>query len=473
MILSINRKELYNDISETIRSFLPDEAVDVGEPCDLRVSVYVSDDVATAEAIYTLNGVAYKEECKMQMDETDALHEKRYIKRAGKLAVYRALCRAYNRSLPWGSLTGIRPTKMMYEGASRRELNKVYGVTDQKCDLLERIIKNQTEFIDAPADAFDIYIGIPFCKTRCVYCSFATNDATKSKLIPEYMRALVKEIRLVSEFLNRHNKKPRCLYIGGGTPTALDEENLKLLLDECKSILPSFEFTVEAGRPDTLNRKKLEIIKEAEVGRISINPQTMHEQTLNTIGRMHSVEDIISCYRMATEIGFDNINMDLIAGLPGETSSMFEESLNSIMELDPANITVHTLSVKRGSRLSENPAYYVMPSQEEVERMVSNAYLRLTGKGYEPYYLYRQKYQSGNLENVGYCRKGTECIYNIDIMEETTSIIALGAGGVSKRVYKNEGRIERCANSKSIFDYIVRIGELTSKKIGFFDDLIK
>ena len=473
MILATNHEELYNDICESIRSFFPEEVISLGVDYDLAVNINVVEGMAVAEAVYVYGDDELRHECRLSIDADDPLYIKRYVKRAGKLAVYKLLCKACNIELPWGSLTGIRPTKMIYDGTSEKDLCDLYGVSQQKCDLLTKIINNQREFIDVPRDAFDIYIGIPFCRTRCVYCSFATNDATKSKLIPQYMDALIREIREVASYLNKNGKRPRCIYIGGGTPTALDEDNLEILLNECKAFGAHLEFTVEAGRPDTLNYKKLELIKNAGASRISINPQTMHDKTLKTIGRLHSVDDIVACYEMASDLHFDSINMDMIAGLPGENAEMFAYSLNKIMEIDPTNITVHTLSLKRGSKLSENPALYAMPLEKEVEAMVSLAFSELGRAGYEPYYLYRQKYQSGNLENVGYCRKGTECIYNIDIMEETTSIIALGAGGVSKRVYKDQAKIERCANCKSIYDYIARIDELTAKKLDFFEDMIK
>ena len=469
MILTLNCEEFYNDACESIRAFYPDEVISLGGDGDIIVCAVMKGTIAYASA-----STQNKREATAEIiaDAADDISLKRALKRAIKLSLYKLLSLQNDIRLPWGSLTGIRPTKMVYDGTSYDELNTVYGVSDEKCKLLERIINNQTDFIYPPKDSIDIYIGIPFCRTRCVYCSFATNDATKSKLIPKYMDALVREIDHVAAKLKLKGITPRCLYIGGGTPTALDETNLERLLDHCSSIVPNMEFTVEAGRPDTLNKDKLNIIKNAGVNRISINPQTMNDNTLRLIGRQHTSKDIISCYEMAEQLGFASINMDLIAGLPGESVDDFNRSLNELILLDPDNITVHTLSIKRGSHISEHPEKYPMPLHDEVAQMVDGAYGRLTESKYEPYYLYRQKYQTGNLENVGYCKKGKQCVYNIDIMEETTSIIALGAGAISKRVYPDEGRIERVGNSKSIFDYMQRIDEMLLRKERLFYDVI-
>ncbi len=466
MKISLNCEEFYNDVCESIRAFYPDETITLGEG-DFEAGVIIDGEIASAFAQCKANR-AYAE---IPVSSDDVISMKRAQKRALKLAVYRLLSEIENKKLPWGSLTGIRPTKMVYDGTDYDELNNIYGVSNEKCRLLKKIIDNQTKYIDPPRNSFDIYIGIPFCRTRCVYCSFATNDATKSKLIPQYMEALVKEIQFVADLINAKGLKPRCLYIGGGTPTALDERNLELLLEQCAYIMPQTEFTVEAGRPDTLNNEKLQIIKDAGVNRISINPQTMNDQTLKLIGRQHTASDIVKCYHSAKKLGFDSINMDMIAGLPGEDFKDFSYSLDRLIGLDPENITVHTLSIKRGSQISEHPDKYPMPSQNDVSDMVEYACDQLNQCDYHPYYLYRQKYQTGNLENVGYCKANKQCVYNIDIMEETTNIIALGAGAVSKRVYPDQARIERSGNSKSIFDYMQRIDEMLNRKIQLFSDL--
>ena len=425
MILTLNYTEFYNDVCESIRAFYPDVDIVLGDDGDIAVTAKIHDGAVRSEAQSRVGEDVKVQSASLNVDVSDFLIQKRMLKRVIKLSVYKLMVDITGQNHPWGSLTGIRPTKMIYDGGlSYQELNEVYGVSKAKCALLDSIIKNQKAYIDSPEDSFDIYIGIPFCKTRCVYCSFATNDATKSKLIPQYIDTLIKEIREVSNYLLSNKKRPRCVYIGGGTPTALDEYNLERLLNECLIFDPSIEFTVEAGRPDTINKHKLQIIKNAGVDRISINPQTMHDSTLGLNGRKHSSDEIIKCFDLARSVVFNNINMDVIAGLPGENVAMLCDTLERILVLAPENVTVHTLSIKRGSYIAENPHKFPMPSQETAEAMVEKARSMLVDDGYEPYYIYRQKYQNGNLENVGYCKPEKQCVYNIDIMEETTSIIA-------------------------------------------------
>lgn len=484
MILSTNHSEFYNDLSESIRAFFPDANVVLADNADithadaetvLTVEAYIKGETAYANA--RLNNGADAADAadtpvghaELACGQGSALHVKRVLKRVSKLAVYRLLSHIENKALPWGSLTGIRPTKLIYGGTDSEELEKVYGVSADKCRLLEEIISAQKPFIHPPQRSIDVYIGIPFCRTRCVYCSFATHDATKHKLIPAYMDALERDIAAAGDMLKAKGLRPRCLYIGGGTPTALDERQFAHLLEALSVFEPEKEYTVEAGRPDTITVEKMRAMKKRGVTRISINPQTMCADTLALIGRRHSPQDIFDCFTQAKDIGFNSINADLIAGLPGENNAIFARSLKSVLELGADNITVHTLSVKNGSVISEYPQKYPMPSQEEAAAMVDTAREMLSRAGYTPYYLYRQKYQAGNLENVGYALDGKQCIYNIDIMEETVSVLALGAGAVSKRVFDGQGRIERCANSKSIYDYIQRIEEMIKRKQQLFD----
>lgn len=475
MKLFCRHTELYNDLSESIRAFLPEESVEPAEASlsDLAVTAETDGTAAKAEATYSGTAFAhYTAAAELPIKSAGELVRRRMLKRAAKLSVYRLMCKLTGRELPWGSLTGIRPTKLIYSGdVSYSELNGVYGVEQDKCLLLKDIITQQEGLIEPPERSVDIYVGIPFCRSRCVYCSFATHDATKTALVPQYMSALTREIRAVAGFLRDKGITPRCLYIGGGTPTALNEYYLEVLLRECAALCPTLEYTVEAGRPDTLNDEKLVLLKRMGVERISINPQSMQQSTLELIGRRHAAQDILLCYEKAAKIGFKVINMDVIAGLPGENAGMFSDTLKQIADLTPENITVHTLSVKRGSEINEHPDKYPMPDAAATAGMVDHARKMLSCMGYSPYYLYRQKYQTGNLENVGYCMPGKQCVYNIDIMEETTSIIALGAGAVSKRVYSREGRIERCGNSKSIFDYISRQEEMINRKLLLFQDI--
>lgn len=474
--LKSNIPEFFNDISESIRAFYSDAVILREElPADFVISVRLTQDqsaIACSAVLYSSDGLAKLCEENTQFDipaDCSFLLQKRLRKRTAKLSVFRILLKFTGIHLPWGSLTGIRPTKLIYERLSQSreqikdELQNIYGVEASKIDLLFEIVQAQKPYIAPENNAIDVYVGIPFCRTRCVYCSFASMDATKGeKLIPPYMNALVKEIQAAIELIQRMNKRVRCLYIGGGTPTALDEANFERLLLEVSALAPYKEFTVEAGRPDTITERKLELIKLSGAERISINPQSMNEKTLELIGRRHTPEDICSCFEMADKFNFKSINADIIAGLPGESIQDFNNTLKAVITLAPQNITVHTLSLKKGSALAQNKEL-MQTSETQARIMVENARETITSNGFNPYYLYRQKYQTGNLENVGYSLPGLECIYNIDIMEETTDIIALGAGGISKRIYPENGRIERAPNCKSIKDYIERIDQMISR----------
>ena len=465
MKLKTNVPEFYNDISESIRAFFDVDTIELSDDESTEATVFESVDNGVITAKASFNGILgeYSE----RMTDGDDIYVKRVKKHCAKLGMYYALKNATGRSLPWGSLTGIRPTKLLRDnGCDTRLVNEKYDLPEDKGDLLMRIIDNQREFFEPAPDEIDIYIGIPFCKTRCTYCSFSSTDSTKGeKLMIPYVDALVKEMADTAELLKSLNKRVRCLYIGGGTPTALTESLFeKMLKCAVTHFKPYMEFTVEAGRPDTITESKLLLMKEMGVDRISINPQSMNEATLKKIGRSHSPEEIEECFALARRIGFRTINADLIAGLPDETPDMFFYTLDRVLALKAENITVHTLALKRGSRMFEENASQA--SVEDVQLMVEGAQRILTDNGYEPYYLYRQKYMTGNFENIGYAQKGHTGVYNIDIMEETTDIIAMGCGAVSKRVIGD--RIERAFNFKSIYEYINRIDEAKERKIQLF-----
>lgn len=486
IFLDYNVPEFFNDISESIRAFYPHSDICLeGSGADfiLRLSLLGERNKVKCTAAFFKRGEllpAGKAECCLDApDQNDKLASKRIRKRAAKLAVFRLLSGLTDIKLPWGSLTGIRPTKLIYERAGKdkesiiSELTDIYGVDREKVLLLLRIIDAQRPYIKPEKDAVDIYVGIPFCRTRCVYCSFASIDATKGEsLIPGYMQALIREIRAMAHMIRACHKRVRCLYIGGGTPTALDDDSFEELLSELAVFMPYCEYTVEAGRPDTINFKKLELIKGAGAQRISINPQSMNARTLELIGRRHTPEEIRDCFELASTFNFKCINADIIAGLPGENLEDFKYTLEQVEKLSPQNITVHTLSVKKGSALAQNFAlnHDANISQEQAGLMVENARTVLEKDGYNPYYLYRQKYQAGNLENVGYALKGLVCVYNIDIMEETTDILALGAGGISKRIFPQNGRIERAPNCKNILDYTNRVEEMIGRKKALFEN---
>ncbi len=378
---------------------------------------------------------------------------------------------------PWGILTGIRPskiaTKLLISGMSEQAvidyfINE-YGVAKDKAQLAVAVAKAELPVRKTMyKDGVSIYIGIPFCPTRCLYCSFVTCGTRQAaKLIDKYVDMLIREIAYTAKILKDTKSRIETLYIGGGTPTTLDADILDRLIE---NIYKEFdmsdcrEFTVEAGRPDTVTREKLEVLKKHNVSRISINPQSMNKETLKLIGRAHTPKQIKEAFYLARESGFDNINMDVIAGLPCEDINMFEKTLREVEELSPENTTVHVMSIKRSSRLHEYLKDYQLPSGETVSQMVDFAYKFLSGKGKHPYYMYRQKNQLGNLENVGYAKEGFDNLYNIYIMEEIQSIISLGCGGVTKTVDRSIDRIERIFNVKEPKDYIERIDEMLTRK---------
>lgn len=393
-----------------------------------------------------------------------------------KTALYELLCEVTGRTLPWGTLTGIRPTKIpmaFYDGGHSREeaaehLRQIYKVSGEKIRLCTKVASNEKRILEGIDEerSFSLYVGIPFCPTICLYCSFSSYPLNVwAKEVDNYLEALFKEIRQVSRMVDKS-----CLttvYMGGGTPTSLNAEQMDRLLctlEENFDLDIAREFTIEAGRPDSIDMDKLRVMKGHGIERISINPQTLNQKTLDVIGRRHSVEDVERAFAMARQVGFSNINMDLILGLPGENSEDVEKTLEGVRQLAPESMTVHSLAVKRASRLNQNLELYPPAPQEEVNRMIDMAWHEAEAMGMEPYYLYRQKNMAGNLENVGYAKTGKECLYNILIMEEKQSIVAVGAGGSSKILYPAENRIERVENVKSVKDYIERIDEMIERK---------
>jgi len=403
------------------------------------------------------------------------LHRKRAARRLCKQTMY-DLCRKVTGEHPaWGSLTGIRPTHLMYEAlaqgmdmdAAAAHLVRTFDVTEEKARLLQDIVRVQNQ-LPPPDDRWmDVYIGIPFCTTRCTYCSFSSGELGKGKLVEPYLAALFREMEAGAQLLREAGKQLRAVYVGGGTPTSLNEEQLRRLLDRMMELYPNaMEYTVEAGRPDTITPGKLAAIRDAGVGRISINPQTMNDKTLRIIGRAHTAQQVEDAYAMAREAGIHHINMDVIAGLPGESLEDFARTMEAAKRLKPESLTVHTLAIKRSSRLHLENA--PLPDGETAAAMVRMGLDTAYGMGLEPYYLYRQKYMAGNQENVGYALPGHACQYNVDIMEETTHILALGAGGISKRVYPEEGHIGRAPNVSNIEQYIARVDEMTERKRELF-----
>ncbi len=409
------------------------------------------------------------------LPEIDAVKQKKQMKLMLKVSAYKVLSAYTKQQMPWGILTGIRPTKIVHqyikEGytveAIREKLLTIYQIAQDKVELMIQVAQAEADILaHNQADEINIYIGIPFCPTRCVYCSFTAYsiEAKKDRVEP-YLEALCKEISFIAEA--QKDKKIRSLYIGGGTPTSLNIVQLERLLSHIKAsfdLSKIEEYTVEAGRPDTIDREKLTMMKRMGVGRISINPQTMNQKTLDTIGRRHSVESIKEVFQIAREVGHTNINMDIILGLPGETVEDVVYTLEELKKLTPENITVHTMAIKKASRLCETKEKYQLAEVEKIYEMLACCKRETEEMGMAPYYMYRQKNMLGNFENVGYTKPGYECIYNIEIMEEKQSIIAAGAGAATKMVYEQGQHIERIPNVKSLEDYINRIDEMIARK---------
>ena len=403
---------------------------------------------------------------------------KRVVKRLCKVTLYELLKKLTGHRPPWGSLTGIRPTRLLYErldaGLTLEEaqayVETAFDVSREKADLLRRIVIEQQKLPQPSVEEADVYISIPFCRTRCAYCSFPGEAVGKGKLIPPYLDALMWEMEQGAKLMQQSNLRLRALYVGGGTPSALNEEQFERLMQHTMRLFPGArEYTVEAGRPDTITRGKLQTLKDLGVGRISINPQTMNDETLRVIGRDHTAQQAEEAFLLAREMGFDDINMDVIAGLPGENADHFAHTMDRIRALKPDSLTVHTLAIKRSSRL--NLEKTPLPEGSIAADMVRMGEETALALGLEPYYLYRQKYMAGQQQNVGFARPGKACLYNIDIMEETTSILAMGAGAISKRVFPDrELRIERAPNVTNVSVYIDRVEEMARRKEELFSE---
>ena len=380
---------------------------------------------------------------------------------------------------PWGALAGVRPTKIttkhLLEGGSAKTadwlLRDVYYVTEPRrklaidCSLSTAHAASLLEQQDV-----SLYVGIPFCPTRCAYCSFVSRTVGKrTELIEPYLQALLQELRLTGQLMEKSGRKVRTIYIGGGTPTTLSCQQMELLMqtiEECFDLSRLLEFTVEGGRPDTLNEEKLSLIARCGADRMSINPQTMIDSVLRASARPHSAQDVLRAYHQAENAGFKAINMDLIAGLPGDDPAGFRHSLDTVAELMPANITVHTLALKKDADLFQRREN--LPTAQQVTEMVAYAEEKLRGLGYRPYYLYRQKYMSGSFENVGWSRDGLDCLYNIYMMEEVHSIVSVGGGSISK-VNLPDGKLVRFPNPKFPEQYIEMIDTVLEKKKEMFE----
>ncbi|MBO6128123.1 MAG: coproporphyrinogen dehydrogenase HemZ [Pseudobutyrivibrio sp.] len=465
--IKLNEDNFEYDIYSLVKAFYPKEEVKIGTgdaPADEEILFTM--DVKYADHKLTLDGREIEIDYSNRPDTKNRL----------KLAIYESLSKRTKKRLPWGTLTGIRPTKislgMIEAGASDEEISdymkKTYLTSDEKIALSLAVSHKEHELLSKIDydNGYSVYIGIPFCPSTCLYCSFTSYPIGLWKNgLDDYLMALEKEMAFTAEACK--GKKLTTIYIGGGTPTSLDEEHLEKLLklvDRYFNTADLLEYTIEAGRPDSITYEKLQIIKKHPITRISINPQTMNQKTLDLIGRFHKVEDIYKVYGWARELGFDDINMDLILGLPGETIDDVHYTLSEIEKLAPDNLTVHSLALKHSARLNIDREayddYLIENSQAHMDACLETAgKLNLT-----PYYLYRQKNMAANLENIGYATKGKEGLYNILIMEEKQTIMALGAGCSCKFVADHGATVTRCENVKDVKLYIDRIDEMIDRK---------
>lgn len=465
-----------NDIGDVVRLFYGEgAAVEETQQADARLThIHEEADGEWCETFVLTDCSGRTEQNTLSAPAVfGGLEEKRQKKRLIKRCCYMLLKRLSGRQPAWGSLTGIRPTRLYYQqlengktrGEARHTLQDLFDLSQEKIDLLDEILDAQQGLMDRRARTCDVYIGIPFCTTRCAYCSFSSGEIGDGRLVEPYLAALLHEIEACAEMAREMGLHIRVGYIGGGTPSSLTTPQLDRLLAHVERHFGALaEFTVEAGRPDTLDAQKLRMLRDHPVTRISINPQTMNDETLRTIGRAHNAAQVKEAFAMARQAGFDNINMDLIAGLPGEDLHAMKHTLEEIRALAPESLTVHSLAIKRAANLNQQMDDYKSTIHHDMDAMHTAAQETAQALGMEPYYLYRQKNIGGNLENVGYAKPGCECLYNILIMEEMTDIIAAGAGASTKLVYHAENRVERVENCKSVDDYISRFDEMLDRK---------
>lgn len=464
--VQLSHEGFFNDVAEELRLFFASAQVVPNSDGDAVMTVSANGEGGVKAEFLRPDGGRFFAERPFPAEQ-DPLLFKRHLKRAYKLATYDTLKQAEGRKpSPWGSLTGIRPTKfargLTEEGFDvRTALRDEFDLSGEKIALLMRILEVQRPLLHTGGE-IDVYIGIPFCTTRCSYCSFAAEALKDYGRVQSYLTALFAELGACVAFAREAGVKVRSVYVGGGTPTSLSDGDFRRLLESAKAFDPLREFVVEAGRPDTITNEKLAIMAGLGVTRTSINPQTMSDETLERIGRGHTAHDIKRAFALTRGYGLP-VNMDIIIGLPGETREDVRRTLDGLGMLSPESLTVHTLALKRASKLVMS-GEAELPSPGEAEAMLGLTQEWADANGLLPYYLYRQKYMAGNLENVGYAKPGYECLYNIDIMEETTSILALGAGAISKWVFGG-GRLERLPNPKDIGTYIARIQELIQKKL--------
>ncbi len=478
----LSKDEYEYDIHSLIKAFYQGEQVNIlktvpaaAEPGGLQMFIDLG------EQIIRLRAVKNKEELYKKTDTVPADGKKNYRNHLKRM-LYGCLSHITGKKLPWGTLTGVRPTKIAFEKLERgigEEDIKVYMkeqylCSGEKTNLSLQVAGREITLLQELdyRNGYSIYIGIPFCPSTCLYCSFTSYSLEKSKgLVEQYLCVLFQEITYAGTCYP--DKKLSTVYLGGGTPTTLTALQLDRLLTHIRNTFDFsyvMEYTVEAGRPDSITAEKLKVLKDHGVTRISINPQSMKQQTLDVIGRQHTVGQVVEAFYTARETGHENINMDVIIGLPGERKEDVAYTLKEIDKLKPDSLTVHTLAVKRAARLNTQKENYQDMAPTDTLEMFKLTSDYAKEAGYLPYYLYRQKNMADNLENIGYAKFGKEGLYNILIMEEKQTILALGAGALSKFVFQEENRIERVENVKSLKDYIGRIDEMIKRKHNFLQD---
>ena len=472
--LMTSAPELSNDMAEVMRVYMGNITLLVNETGGDFSVVHEEQETDGLRIVRaTFDGTQVEERAAIT---GDAVVDKRLRRRQAKLCMYRLMKAHFGFAPPWGSLTGIRPTRLIYAEMEKglslseaaREVQRIFDVSDEKLQVMRDIISVQQTLSVPQSDEIDVYVGIPFCVSRCAYCSFLSGEVGKGELLLPYVEALESEIAKSLSLIEQKSLRLRTFYMGGGTPTSLPAPLLRRVLTAAAPLMERCsEITVEAGRPDTIDRDKLMALRDAHVTRISVNPQTKHDVTLERIGRRHTCAQTESAYHLARDLGFTHINMDLIAGLPGENLDMFNDTLRWLADLAPESMTVHTLSIKRASLLHLWEAS--LPDGDMVADMVRAGAETARQLGMQPYYLYRQKYMAGNQENVGYALPGHACLYNVDMMEETANILAFGAGATTKRLFDNKGFIKRAFNVSDIRQYIERVDEMVERKMELWE----
>ncbi|MCI1964571.1 MAG: coproporphyrinogen dehydrogenase HemZ [Oscillospiraceae bacterium] len=475
MTLCIDGHEFQYEIENLCRVFFPDqkiEAVQNPEEADVFTGIAPCSGGVRVHVSVRLNGERKNADEMIPAREADPHEQERRM----SVLLYGLLSQARGFYPQWGILTGVRPVKLfsrlaerMGENEAARYFEQKLLVSKEKTELCRMTSRNQQEILSIPqARSFSLYIAVPFCPTRCAYCSFVSTSVEKTfRLIPDYVNLLCKELRHTAEIAAQLGLVCDSVYVGGGTPTTLSAPQLKQVLDTVRNhfdLSACRELTVEAGRPDTVTQEKLDALRQGGTTRISINPQTLNDQVLRAIGRAHTTEQTLEAFSLARKCGFNNINMDLIVGLPKDSEDSFQRTLNGVVGLNPESITIHTLALKRASRLSLDPAGPYSGDAQTAQNMLGYADQNLLASGYSPYYLYRQSRMVGNLENTGWAKPGFKGYYNIFIMEEKETILACGAGAVTKLYTPAPNRLERIFNFKYPYEYINRFSEMMTRK---------